>query len=274
MYQLVNQEEDGNNPNDRPRRDVVRRDLEGARLERLRSLRLSRAGYLGAMQRKHKSIDQLLLDPANLEAVAAERNSTNKIFTDYTKCCQDYRASLTENEVVELEEMLAEYNSVSRNREELERRVEEWLQDAQNKLISDIKQAEIQTSRSGEHGGSTLSARFEYSNTQQNVKLATTTRYRENDQNAAGIRPEGSIRSSKSSVRSEEAKFRRAKAEMEKKHRLELHEIERQRQNIEQKLEMVRIKQDVESKRAELQRKRELLKLQNEIELAELEEKL
>ncbi len=107
MYQLVNQEEDGNNPNDRPRRDVVRRDLEGARLERLRSLRLSRAGYLGAMQRKHKSIDQLLLDPANLEAVAAERNSTNKIFTDYTKCCQDYRASLTENEVVELEEMLA-----------------------------------------------------------------------------------------------------------------------------------------------------------------------
>ena len=73
---------------------------------------------------------------------------------------------------------------------------------------------------------------------------------------------------------SSEARFRQVKAKMKKKHRLEMQQIERQQQSIEQKLEMVRIKQDVELKRAELQRKRELLQLQNEIQLAELEEKL
>ena len=82
------------------------------------------------------------------------------------------------------------------------------------------------------------------------------------------------IGSSKSSVGSAEAKFRRAKAELEKKHRLEMQEIERQQQSMDRKLELVRIKQEVESKRAELQRKHELLKLQNEIQLAELDEKL
>ena len=43
--------------------------------------------------------------------------------------------------------MLEEYNSVSRNREELDGRVEEWLQEVQRKLIDDAEQAKLQTSR-------------------------------------------------------------------------------------------------------------------------------
>jgi hypothetical protein len=46
----------------RPRRNVVPREVEGVRLERLRALRNSRAGYLGAMNRSQKDIDLLLMD--------------------------------------------------------------------------------------------------------------------------------------------------------------------------------------------------------------------
>ena len=68
-----NQEEDEASQPDRPRRNVVVRELEGARLEKLRSLRLSRAGYLGATNRSPRSIEQFLSDPANCKAVAAQR---------------------------------------------------------------------------------------------------------------------------------------------------------------------------------------------------------
>ena len=138
-----NREEDVVSLPGRPRRNVVVRELEGARLEKLRSLRLSRAGYLGAMNRSQRLIEQLLLDPANYEVVAAERISANKIFDDYTKCCQDFRASLYENETAKFEEMLEENSSVSRNREELEGQVEEWLQEVQRKLIDDAEQAKL-----------------------------------------------------------------------------------------------------------------------------------
>ena len=61
--------------------------------------------------------------------------------------CQDFRASLNENETAKFEEMLEEYNSASRNREEFEGRVEEWLQEVPRKLIYNAEQAKLQTSR-------------------------------------------------------------------------------------------------------------------------------
>jgi hypothetical protein len=83
------------------RRNVVPQEVEGVRLERLRALRNSRAGYLGAMNRSQKDIELLLMDFENYEAVLEGRNSVNKIFNDYTKCCQDYEACLNSDETVE-----------------------------------------------------------------------------------------------------------------------------------------------------------------------------
>lgn len=210
------QEDEIDSQTGRTRRNVVFRELEGVRLEKLRSLRLSRAGYLGAMNRSHRLIEQLLLEPANNKAVIDERTSSNKIFNDYTKCCQEYRACLNENEVVECNEMLAEYNSVSKNSEELERRIEEWLQDVQNKISNDTERCKLQTSRLSDHDSLTVSPKFEYPNIQQN-KLATLTRSPDNEQyrnksnsQAGSVRAGGSIGSRKSSAGSGEVRFRRA----------------------------------------------------------------
>ena len=64
------------------------------------------------MNRSQRLIEQLLLDPANSDAVAADRASGNNIFSDYTKCCQDYRAHLSDNETAKLQEVLGEHNIV------------------------------------------------------------------------------------------------------------------------------------------------------------------
>ena len=149
----------------------------------------------------------------------------------------------------------------------------------QTKSIGGAKEAKVLTPRLSDHGSSTVSRRFEYPNTQQVVDPTSPTRFLHSEQDRISESPtlvkkaESSTRSNR--VSSSEARFRRVKAEMEKKHRLEMQEIERQQQSIEQKLEMIRIKQDVELKRAELQRKRvRALQLQSEIQVAELEEKL
>ena len=57
------------------------------------------------------------MDFANYEAVLEGRISVNKIFNDYTKCCQDYEACLNSDETVEYNIMKDEYTSVSKNRE-------------------------------------------------------------------------------------------------------------------------------------------------------------
>jgi hypothetical protein len=142
--------------------------------------------------------------------------------------------------------MKDEYTSVSKNREELERRLEEWIKFVQDRQINDLADNILQT---------------------EDLKTA----------DALSVGSKRSIKSSahtKSSLRSDEARFRRIKAQMDKKHRMEMQEIERQQQIIDRKLEMMHIKQEVEVKRAELQRKRELLQLQNDIEQARLDEEV
>ena len=106
MYQLTGQDDKDSQTGRHQRRNAAARELEGARVEKLRSLRISHAGYLGAMNRSQKLIEQLLLDPENCDAVVTERASGNKVFNDYIKCCQDYRACLSANETGELEKAL------------------------------------------------------------------------------------------------------------------------------------------------------------------------
>ena len=292
----IGQGSDRNSDVGRPRRNVVPREVEGVRLERLRTLRNSRAGYLGAMNRSQKDIELLLMDFANYEAVLEGRNSVNKIFNDYTKCCQDYEACLNSDETVEYNIMKDEYTSVSKNREELERRLEEWIKFVQDRQINDladnILQTELRTSRSNELGGST--PKFASPSMRESHELINMSsshlaardnlddvgRSGREDLKTADALSVGSKRSikssahTKSSLRSDEARFRRIKAQMDKKHRMEMQEIERQQQIIDRKLEMMHIKQEVEVKRAELQRKRELLQLQNDIEQAQLDEEV
>jgi hypothetical protein len=61
----IGQGSDRNSDVGRPRMNVVPREVKGVRLERLRALRNSRAGYLGAMNRSQKDIELLLMDFAN-----------------------------------------------------------------------------------------------------------------------------------------------------------------------------------------------------------------
>jgi hypothetical protein len=141
----IGQGSDRNSDIGRPRRNVVPREVEGVRLEKLRALRNSRAGYLGAMNRSQKHIELLLMDCANYEAVLEGRISVNKIFNDYTKCCQNYEACLNSDETVEYNIMKDEYTSVSKNREELEKRLEEWLKFVQDRQINDLADNILQT---------------------------------------------------------------------------------------------------------------------------------
>ena len=135
-------------------------------------------------------------------------------------------------------------------------------------MADNISQTELRTSRSNEFGGSTpkfASPSMRRSNELINMSSShLTARDNLDDVDRSGredLKPvdalsvgsKRSIKSSthtKSSLRSDEARFRRIKAQMDKKHRMEMQEIERQQQIIERKLEMMHIKQEVEVKRA------------------------
>ena len=127
--------------------------------------------------------------------------------------------------------MKDEYTSVSKNREELERRLEEWIkfvQDRQiNNLADNILQTELRTSRSNELGGSTTkfaSPSMRGSNELINMSSSHLTARDNLDDvgrsgredlktaDALSVGSKRSIKSSahtKSSLRSEEARFRR-----------------------------------------------------------------
>ena len=129
----ANQEDERNAEEDRPKRTRTDRENEGVRLEKLRILKGSQFGYRGAMNRAQKSLEELLIDPTNIEDVIIEKNLLDKMFTNYTQCCRNYEDSLSHQEEVEHGKMVEEYNSVCRNKEELDHRLEEWVKEAQER---------------------------------------------------------------------------------------------------------------------------------------------
>ena len=108
------------------------------------------------MNKVQKSLEELLIHPTNFEDVIIEKNSLDKMFTNYTKCCRDYEDSLSHQEEVEHGKMVEEYNSVCRNNEELDYRLEEWLKEVQEKpkvqIPEDFVHEKRATFRVEDHG--------------------------------------------------------------------------------------------------------------------------
>ncbi|CAB3977729.1 Hypothetical predicted protein [Paramuricea clavata] len=282
------------NEAERPSRTRLSRNIDGAREEKLRSLKASNSAYRGAITRVQKRIEQLMTDRSNYEEVQVEKASLDKTFMSYSKCCQDIKDCLYEDEVTELREIAKGYTNVCNAKEHLDRKLGEWIAIADVDLKTNFKErfepSELTTFRVNEHERLTTSNEFAYPNMRSDGHLASDIGSRGSSLNrvSPGMtelqyfksrnempesrRKVGVIRSTQTSVASESASIRRAKAELEKQRYMEMQEIERQQQAIDHQLELVQIKQEMESKRAELQRRRELIELENDIGRAKLEE--
>jgi hypothetical protein len=101
---------------ERPKRAVFRRNLEGVRLEKLRTLKVSRSAYRGVMNGVRDHIEELVIDPGNKEAVKVEKSSFDKTFINCSKCCQDFKDNLCSGEEIEHRQVAQEYNNVNERR--------------------------------------------------------------------------------------------------------------------------------------------------------------
>ena len=272
------------NEAERPNRTRLSRNIDGAREEKLRSLKASNSAYRGAITRVQKRIEQLMIN--NYEEVQVEKASLDKTFMSYSKCCQDIKDCLYEDEVTELREIAKGYTNVCNAKEHLDRKLGEWIAIADVDLKTDFKErfepSELTTFRVNEHERLTTLNEFAYSNMRSDghgasdigSRSASLNRvspsmtelqyFKSRNEMPESRRKVGVIRSTQASVASV--------AELEKQRCIELQEIERQQQAIDHQLELVQIKQEMESKRAELQRRRELIELENDIGRAKLEE--
>ena len=86
---------------ERPKRTVLRRNLEGVRLEKLRTLKARCSAYRCGMNRVRSRIEELMIDPDNKDAVKVEKSSFDKTFINYSKCCQDFKDNLSSGEEIE-----------------------------------------------------------------------------------------------------------------------------------------------------------------------------
>lgn len=158
----------------------------------------------------------------------------DKMFKVYTKCSRKYEDSLSHQEEVEHGKMVEEYNSVCRNKEELDYRLEEWLKRAQakpkDKISEDLVQDERATFGVEDHGR-VKANEFLNTQSQSNQGLVITptsalpsVHYSKENWTGVVGGDKGSVKSfgsdlstrSKTSVKSK-ASIKRSKAEMEMK---------------------------------------------------------
>ena len=140
----------------RPRRTAVRKNLEGARQEKLRALKASRSAYRGVLKRVTGRIEELMADPTNKEIIKVEKMSLDKTFRNYTKCCDDFKDVLTPDEEVRYREVVLEYDGVSKTKAEFGQRISEWIATAEEdeeteQLQAMHKQSNLTTSRLNVH---------------------------------------------------------------------------------------------------------------------------
>jgi hypothetical protein len=100
------------NETERPSQTRLSRNIDGAREEKLRSLKASNSVYCGAITRVQKQIEQLMTDRGNYEEVQVEKALLDKMFMSYSKCCQDIKDCLCEDKVTELCEIVKGYTNV------------------------------------------------------------------------------------------------------------------------------------------------------------------
>ena len=217
-----------------------------------------------------------MTDPKNYEEVRVEKSSLDRTFISYTKCCQDIKDCLSEDEVNELHEIINEHTNICHMKENVDRKLEEWIAIVEGDSKMDFKArprlSELTTSRVSEYERSTKSNKFAHSNMQSYGALDIGYRepsvdgispgmmelqyFKSKSETPESRRKDDVVRNSRASVVSESASIRRAKAELERQRCVEMQEIDRQQQAIDQQLELLQIKQEMESKRAELHRKR------------------
>ena len=275
---------------ERPSRVRSNRNMQdGIREEKLRSLKASSSAYRGAFTRIQNRIEQLMSEGGSYEEVQVEKASLDKTFISYSKCCQDIKDCLYDDEVTELCDIANKYTNVSKSKGNLDRKLEEWMiiaGDGQDGLNMDFREcfepSELTASRVNEHERLSTTNEFAYPDMQGYDYRASKSGVapgraesqcnKSRDEKAEARSEASDIRRARVSVVSQSASIRRAKAELEKQQYMEMQEVERQQQAIDQQLELVQIKQEMELKRAELQHSRRLIKLESDIGMAKLEE--
>jgi hypothetical protein len=137
---MVSESDMAINEAERPSRTRLSRNIDGAREEKLRSLKASNSAYRGDITRAQKRIEQLMTDRSNYEEVQVEKASLNKTFMSYSKCCQDINDCLCEDEVTELREIAKGYTNVCNAKEHLDRKLGEWIAIADVDLKNNFKE--------------------------------------------------------------------------------------------------------------------------------------
>ena len=232
----------GSHEAERPSRTRISRDLDGTREGKLRSLKASNSAYRGAITRVRRKIEQLMTDPRKYEEVRVEKSLLDRTFISYTKCCQDIKDCLCEDEVNELREIVNEHTNVCHMKENIDRKLEEWIAIVKGDLITDFKArpklSELTTSRVNEHERLTTSSEFAHSNMQSYGALDIGNRepsvdgispsmmelqyFNYKNETPESRRKDDVVRSSRASVVSESASIRRAKAELERQRCVEM----------------------------------------------------
>ena len=268
-----------------------RRSSDGVRLERLHQLKVSLAGYRGAISRVKGRLEVLIKeDLIDRGAVEYEKDSLCRTFVRYMNCCDEYKDNLNSEDEFETIRVDSEREAMYEMKLDLERRLNELLVsfavDNTDQGLASRDQQELvkdkQSSyRSKEHERSTA---FEYSNKddgdlnlKENIRVKTSRVLGDFENQQSSIRDKksavkGSSDISTSQASADSAGLRKLKAELHKSQCLQRMEIERQERVIEQQMELVNLKQEMQNRQAELRNKRELLQLQCEIDQAKLEE--
>jgi hypothetical protein len=124
--------------------------------------------YCEAITQVQKWIEQLMTDRSSYEEVQVKKGSLDKTFISYSKCCQDIKDCLCEDEVTELCEIAKGYTNVCNAKEHLDRKLGEWIAIANVDLKMDFKErferSELTTSRMNEHERLTTLNEFAYPN--------------------------------------------------------------------------------------------------------------
>ncbi|PFX21864.1 hypothetical protein AWC38_SpisGene13647 [Stylophora pistillata] len=126
---FTSNEQAGEKGVERTRQPSSHVDIEGVTRERMLSLKRSRAGHLGYLNRLYKEAELLMQNPENIREIRAKKKDIEDAFG---RCLQSYEEYYQlAVEPGKIAEALNDYYSVMIGRKEFEERLEEWLQTAE-----------------------------------------------------------------------------------------------------------------------------------------------
>ena len=171
VYDMVSESGKVINEAGRSSRARLNRNIDGVCEEKLRSLKASNSAYRGAFTRIQNRVEQLMSEGGSYEEIQVAKASLDRTFISYSKCCQDIKDRLYEDELTELGDIVNEYTNVCKAKESLDRKPGEWTINAGDDLNVDFKErlelSELMTSRMKEHEMLTTSNEFAYPDMQR-----------------------------------------------------------------------------------------------------------